>query len=380
MSKVMLLLAILLTACAMGPDYTRPTVSAPESFRMAGKEGESIANLPWWELLRDDELQKLVRIALNENKDLKQAVASVEEYQARLYIARTDFAPQLSVSGNAPLAKMGGVGFPGFPSSFSYYGQGSLSWELDFWGRVRRENEAARADLLAREENRRAVVLQLVSSVAQAYFDLRQLDMQLDIARRTLQSWEESVKIAQARLRQGLIPKLDLDQFEAERANAAARTAELERQMIQKEDELSVLLGRNPAQIPRGRLLTEQVMPPKVPAGLPSELLHRRPDVLQGSRRRPGGCPHGPRAGSGTGSPGDCDALGLAPCRAALQRRDLQLSGRAHVQAESLRRRTVAHGHPPAPSGVHRPALQGPGRGVDQRNKHAMKSTMLWWI
>ena len=274
-------LSALLISCAMGPDYKRPGVSTPESFRMAEKEGESIANLPWWKLLRDAELQKLVRIALNENKDLKQAVASVEEFQARLYIARTDFAPQLSLTGNAPVAKMGGVGFPGFPSSFSYYGQGSLSWELDFWGRVRRENEAARADLLAREENRRAVVLQLVSSVAQAYFDLRQLDMQLDIARRTLQSWEESVKIAQARLRQGLIPKLDADQFEAERANAAARTAELERQMVQKENELSVLLGRNPVQIPRGRLLTEQVMPPEVPAGLPSELLQRRPDILQ---------------------------------------------------------------------------------------------------
>src|SRR5437016_5129487 len=281
MYKVTLFLALLLTACAMGPDYTRPKVSAPESFRMAGKEGESIANLPWWELLKDEELQKLVRIALNENKDLKQAVASVEEYQARLYIARTDFAPQLSVSGNAPLAKMGGVGFPGFPSAFSYYGQGSLSWEVDFWGRVRRENEAARADLFAREENRRAVVLQLVSGVAQSYFDLRQLDMQLDIAKRTLKSWEESVRLAQARLRQGLTNKLDADQFEAERANAAARTAELERLMVQKENELSVLLGRNPASVPRGRSLLEQALPSEVPPGLPSELLQRRPDILQ---------------------------------------------------------------------------------------------------
>jgi len=274
-------LSALLISCAMGPDYTRPGVSTPESFRMAGKEGESIANLPWWKLLRDEELQKLVRIALNENKDLKQAVASVEEFQARLYIARTDFAPQLSVTGNAPVAKMGGVGFPGFPSSFSYYGQGSLSWEVDFWGRVRRENEAARADLFAREENRRAVVLQLVSGVAQSYFDLRQLDMQLDIAKRTLKSWEESVRLAQARLRQGLTNKLDADQFEAERANAAARTAELERLMVQKENELSVLLGRNPASVPRGRSLLEQALPSEVPPGLPSELLQRRPDILQ---------------------------------------------------------------------------------------------------
>jgi len=125
------------------------------------------------------------------------------------------------------------------------------------------------------------VVLELVSGVAQAYFDLRQLDMQLDIARRTLGSWEESVRIAQARLRQGMISRLDADQFEAERANAAARIAELERQKGQKEGELSVLLGRNPARIPRGQSLTEQGLPPEVPAGLPSELLQRRPDILR---------------------------------------------------------------------------------------------------
>src|SRR3989442_3510550 len=254
------LLSVLLVSCAMGPDYTRPGVSTPESFRMAGKEGESIANLPWWKLLRDEELQKLVRIALNENKDLKQAVARVEEFQARLYIARTDFAPQLSVTGNAPVAKMGAVGFPGIPSSFSYYGQGSLSWEVDFWGRVRRENEAARADLFAREENRRAGVLQLVSGVAQSYFDLRQLDMQLDIAKRPLKSWEESVRLAQARLRQGLTNKLDADQFEAERANAAARTAELARLMVQDENELCVALGRHAASLPPGPPLLQPAM------------------------------------------------------------------------------------------------------------------------
>lgn len=276
------MLSVMLVSCAMGPDYTRPGIPAPESFRMAGKAGESIANLPWWELLQDDELHTLIRVALEENKDLQRAVASVEEYQARLFIARTDFVPQATADANAPaFGRLKGARIPGFPTAFSYSGQGHLSWELDFWGRVRRSNEAARADLLAREENRRAVILQLVAGVAQAYFELRQLDMQMEIARRTLQSWEESVRIAQARLRQGMTPKLDADQFEAERANAAARTVELERQMIQKENELSVLMGRNPIQIPRGRALTEQVMPPEVPAGLPSELLQRRPDILQ---------------------------------------------------------------------------------------------------
>ena len=276
-------LLMLLTSCAVGPDYVRPDISAPDSFRTAEaeKEAKSVANLAWWELLKDEELQNLVRIALKENKDLHQAVASVEEFQARLGVTRTDFIPQVSATANAPFGRLNPIDITGQSTSSNYYVQGNLSWELDIWGRVRRANEAARADLLAREENRRAVVLELVSSTAQAYFNLRQLDMQLDIARRTLESWEESVGIAQARLRQGVISKLDADQFEAERAGAAARAAELDRQVVQKENELSVLLGRNPGVISRGRLLTEQVMPPEVPAGLPSELLQRRPDILQ---------------------------------------------------------------------------------------------------
>ena len=273
-----------LAACAVGPDYSRPALSTPASFRMAGveKETESFANLPWWDLLQDHELQRLIRTALEGNKDLKRAAASIEEYQARLYIARTDFVPQLSGTANAPaFGRNAQFLVPGFPNSFNYYLQGNLSWELDFWGRVRRSNEAARGDLLSKEENRRAVVLELVSNVAQAYFDLLQFDMQLDIAKRTLQSWEESVRIARTRLRQGVIAKLDADQFEAERANAAARASELERQLVQKENQLSVLLGRNPGSIRVGSRLTEQVMPPEVTAGLPSQLLQRRPDLVR---------------------------------------------------------------------------------------------------
>lgn len=276
--------ALFFAACAVGPDYSRPDLSTPASFRMAGaeKEAESFANLPWWDLLHDDALQGLIRTALKENKDLKRAVASVEEFQARLFIAKMDFAPKTDVTGNAPsFGRKADFLFPGFPNPFNYYLQGNLSWELDIWGRIRRSNEAARGDLLAREEARRAVVLQLVSGVAESYFDLLQFDMQLDIAKRTLTSWEDSVKIAQARVRQGVITKIDADQFVAERANAAARVAELTRQMVQKENQLSVLLGRNPGPIARGRSLTEQVVPPDVPPGLPSELLQRRPDLVQ---------------------------------------------------------------------------------------------------
>ncbi|MDE3225011.1 MAG: efflux transporter outer membrane subunit, partial [Nitrospirota bacterium] len=281
-SLLLIALSLLSISCAVGPDYTSPDVPKPEAFRMAETEGLSIANLPWWELLQDEELQKLIRIALEENKDLQQATATIEEFEARLFIARTDFAPQLSGTVNAPsFGRQSLFLFPGFPNPFNYYVQGNLSWEIDIWGRIRRSNEAARADLLSKEEARRAIVLELVSSVAQAYFDLRQFDMQLDIAKRTLVAWDESVRIAKARLRRGIIAKLDADQFEAERANAAARAEELERQMVQKENQLSVLLGRNPIRIPRGRSLTEQTMPPQVPAGLPSELLQRRPDIVR---------------------------------------------------------------------------------------------------
>ena len=281
-SMPLVLLSLLLSSCAMGPDYARPKIETADNFRMAEIEGESIANLPWWELLHDEQLQLLIRQALAENKDLKQAVASMEEFQARIFMARADFLPGINVSTNAPaFGTLGGFVVPGFPTPFSYFGQGTLNWEIDIWGRVRRANEAARADLLAREENRRAVVLTLVSGVAQTYFDLLQLDMQLEITRRTLLSWEETVALSQHRLRGGVISRLDADQFEAERANVSARLAEIERQVIQKENELNVLLGKNPAPISRGRLLTDQVVLLEVPAGLPSDLLQRRPDILQ---------------------------------------------------------------------------------------------------
>ena len=268
----------------MGPDYERPKTEDTASFRMAEGSPDipSLANLPWWNLLRDEQLQGLIKIALAENRDLRQAVATVEEFQARAFIARSDYFPGLTASGNAPVFGRKAVFlFPGFASPFNYYLQGNLAWELDIWGRIRRSNEAARADLLSKEENRRAVTIQLVSAVGEAYFNLLQFDTQMDIAKRTVQSWEESVRISQARLKQGMTSRLDADQFEAERAGAAARTAELERQMVQAENQLSVLLGRKPFAVTRGRPLNEQVMPPEVPAGLPSELLQRRPDLLQ---------------------------------------------------------------------------------------------------
>ena len=282
---LLLLLSVLASACALGPDYSRPDAQVSEQYRMVEDPTSlpSLANLPWWELLKDPTLQELIKTALAENKDLERAVSAIEEFEARLSIAQMGFVPQVEANSRFPALgrTRGGFRADGAPSDFSYSVQGNLAWELDVWGRIRRSTEASLGDLLAQEENRRAVVLDLVSGVAQAYFDLLQFDMQLDIAKRTLTSWEESVRIARARLRGGITSRLDADQFEAEQANAAARVAEFERRRIQKENELSVLLGKNPANIKRGQRLTEQAMPPDVPAGLPSELLQRRPDILQ---------------------------------------------------------------------------------------------------
>ena len=266
----------------MGPDYERPKIDMEDRFRMADgpPDAPSLANLAWWDLMRDEQLQQLIRVALAENKDMQRAVATIEEFQARTMLAKSDYLPGVTFATSMPAARKANFLFPGFASPFNYYLLGNLAWEIDLWGRVRRTNEAARADLLSKEENRRALTIQLVSAVGEAYFNLLQFDTQLDIAKRTLQSWEESVRIAQARLRQGLSSRLDLDQFEAERANAAARIAELERQMVQAENHVSVLLGRKPFAIPRGKALTDQPMPPDVPPGLPSELLQRRPDLL----------------------------------------------------------------------------------------------------
>lgn len=279
---LLLLPTLLIASCAMGPDYRRPLVDTNEQFRVSQIEGESIANLPWWQFLHDETLQQLIAQALTDNRDLKQAIASVEELQARLNIARMDFLPNMEINTNAPFfGTLGGFSQAGFPTDFNYFGQTTLNWELDVWGRIRRANEAARADLLAREENRRAIILMLISTVARSYFDLLQFDLQLDIARRALTSWEESASISRAQLESGLISRLDLDQFEAERANAAARVAEFNRLIVQKENELNVLIGKNPATILRSHSLVEQKMPPEIPAGLPSELLQRRPDILQ---------------------------------------------------------------------------------------------------
>jgi multidrug efflux system outer membrane protein len=278
----------------MGPDYTRPETPKADAWRLTPATAESIANMPWWELLKDETLQTLIRAALQENLDLQIASANIEEFQAQLMIAKFDLVPSLNYSGNAfgyrntndNVFPVGGGALPtggnggGLSLSHEAVDVG-LKWEVDLWGRIRRSIEAARAQLLSRQENQRAVILGLVSNVAQSYFDLRGLDYEVEITKRTLKTWDESVRLSELRFKQGVIPKLDLDRFQAERAGTAAQLADLERQVVQTENRLSILLGRRPAEIARGLHLTKQSMPPAFPPGLPSDLLQRRPDVLK---------------------------------------------------------------------------------------------------
>jgi multidrug efflux system outer membrane protein len=241
---------------------------------------DTTANLVWFDLLRDPELRKLVETALRENRDVRVAIATVNEFRAQYGVAKGDFFPQITLNalGGRTKTVLGSLG--SFTSN-QLQATADLSWELDFWGRIRRSTEAARNDLLAQRENQRAVVLTLVGDVATSYLQLRQLDLALEISRRTLAANRETFRLARRRFDQGLISELDVRQFESEVASPAASVAQLEGQITQTENQLSVLVGRNPGGIPRGRSLTEVLGNLTVPAYLPSALLERRPDVRE---------------------------------------------------------------------------------------------------
>lgn len=276
-------LSLVLAGCALGPDYRRPTVPSPGAWRdgTPTPDPASLADLAWWELFEDDELRTLIRTAIEENKDLRIAVTRVDQARAQLGITRAARFPQVdagaSATTNRTSENVRPRGFGGETSVLST--TADLSFEIDIWGRLRRASEAARAELLASEEARHAVVMTLVSDVATAYLQLRELDLELDTTRRNVESRRRSLELVRDRFEGGLSSALDLRQAEAELASTAAQIPDLERQITQTENQLSVLLGRNPGGISRGRPLTGQTFPPTVPAGLPSALLGRRPDI-----------------------------------------------------------------------------------------------------
>jgi outer membrane protein, multidrug efflux system len=281
----------LLTGCAVGPNYARPAVPAPPSFRAPeplpmGSEA-SFADLKWFEIFKDEKLQELTRTALVQNYDLRDAVARVEQARANAGIVRANQFPQVNGGGNLQVTRLSRDGAFPLPSTFvssqnRNWGQASLnllSFEADLWGRLRRASEAARASLLNAEENRKAVVTTLVSDVAADYFNLLQLDYELEISRRTLETRRDSLRLVQERQAGGVATLLDLRQAEQLVSSAAQTIPTLQQQVEQTENQLSLLLGKSPDRIIRGRKFMEQEMPPEVPAGMPSTLLERRPDI-----------------------------------------------------------------------------------------------------
>ena len=277
-------LALILAGCAVGPNYERPEVVVPVGWRDStlALRDSSYANLPWWEVYADTTLQGLIRIALRENQDVRIALARVNEARALLGIQRLEFLPQIDIFASGERFKLPDS-LTGQPQSErnAFQVGGSLAWEIDLWGRIRRLNESAQASLLATEQGRRGVILTIVSEVARAYLELRDLDQELDIAERQREIRRQSLQLARARFEGGLTSELDVRQGEGALANAEGTVFRLQRERQQKENELSILLGRAPGDIPRGAPLTEQDFPDVIPAGLPSELLERRPDVQQ---------------------------------------------------------------------------------------------------
>jgi multidrug efflux system outer membrane protein len=291
MRRLLIIACMTLAGCAVGPDYERPKIDSPPKYRFEDAETGATANTIWWTLFGDKELERLIRIALAESKDVLIAAARVEEYYGRYGVQRGQQFPQVGVqaeAGRQQISRESNPQFqalPGISLTNDFYSIDlGVSFELDLWGRLRRGTEAARADLLAVEENRRTVILTLVSAVATSYINLLNLDRQLEVSRETVRSRSESLRIFELRFKGGTISELELQQLRSEYEVALATIPNLEKQIAQQESNLSVLLGRNPGPLKRGGTLGALLLP-AIPAALPSELLERRPDIRQAEQQ-----------------------------------------------------------------------------------------------
>jgi multidrug efflux system outer membrane protein len=277
---------VLLSGCAVGPNYKRPTVNVPTDYRGAmpvqADAAKSLGNEKWWDVYQDPVLTQLIHTAIQQNYDVRIAATRVLEAQAQLGITRANQFPSASVGAGVSSQQNAKVSSL-FPAYEVNAGQLNLSviWNLDFWGKYRRQTEEARAQLLATQWGQQAVISSLVANVATAYFQLRALDSELEISQRTLGSRQQSLQLTRVLETHGGASDLDVSQSEQLVYTASETIPDLERQIEQQENQLSILLGENPGPIPRGRILTEQPVPENVPAGLPSELLERRPDVRE---------------------------------------------------------------------------------------------------
>jgi len=279
----------LLSACTVGPNYHRPIVTPPAAFRGAdATPGPSLGDEHWADVFPDEQLRALIGTALRQNYDARIAATRVLEAQAALGIVRADQLPQVDMAAGASRERAAAAiepfRTPAYQTSVLQVGP-TARWEPDFWGKFRRATEAARAELTATEWGRRAVVTSLVAQVAGGYFELRALDLDLDIARRTLVSRQESLRLTEVRADRGATSALDVRQAEQLVFDATSTIADLERQIVQQENAISVLLGNDPGDVPRGRSLIEEPHAPELPLGLPSALLQRRPDIVEAEQR-----------------------------------------------------------------------------------------------
>jgi len=278
---------VLLSACHVGPPYERPPVAAPEAYRgqteSAAPGAPTMGELTWFEMFQDDALRDLIRVAVVENYDVRLAAERIVEARALYEIARGAELPTVDGSAAAGATGVTRNGVPSLPTGdrdgMLYAFGASFSWELDFWGRLKSATEAASAEMLATEEDHRVVLQVLVTEVARAYFELRELDDELEISRATLKSRQKSLELVTLRRDEGVSNSLEVRQAEVLVTTAQQQIPETERRIEQKENEISTLLGRNPGPIARGQPLVDQKIPDAVPPGLPSELLDRRPDL-----------------------------------------------------------------------------------------------------
>src|SRR5712692_3421727 len=288
MKKMHILISVILASsliggCMVGPNYHRPAVQTPTAYRNLSENPQvqaqvaSYADLPWWQVFQDPQLQELIRTALKQNYDLQIATERINAARAQVAVTRSSLFPQVQGNGNFTGGKENT-----FQTKSNFLTLTTdAAFQLDFFGRLRRATEASRAQLLATEDARQTIALTLVSDVASDYFELLQLDLELQITRDTVKTQEGSVKLTSLRLSHGVATKLDVLQAQQVLDTANAQIPDLERRIGQEEDALSILLGNYPQGVPRGRPLAEQALPPEVPPGMPSALLERRPDIRE---------------------------------------------------------------------------------------------------
>ena len=283
--RAAILCLVIMTGCAIGPDYFRPKLDVPEAYRYEPKETQDVINTAWWKQFQDPVLDGLIAEALAGNKNVKIAAANIEAAVGVLTQVRAPLFPQFGYTGSDTRERASGTlhsSIPGYrPEPYTtYQAFGTASWELDLWGRIRRQTEAARADLYASIEARRGVILTLVSQVAKTYLNLRGLDEQLEISKRSLATYGESVRLFELQFKYGQVSEMTVAQARTQYETAEAAIPAIELQIVQTENALCLLLGKNPGPVPRGKPLSE-LAAPAPPAGLPSELLERRPDIIQ---------------------------------------------------------------------------------------------------